>query len=327
MTEHELRQKIVNTAVGYIGCKESDGSHRKIIDLYNAHTPLARGYKVKYTDAWCSTFASAVAIKCGLTDIIPTECGCQAHIALFLKHPSSKWQENGTITPKPGDYIFYNWDDVTQPNDGHADHVGIVEAVTGNTITVIEGNISNSVGRRKLAIGHGQIRGYGLPNYAEKAAGVSGTQGGGTGSTAGKIHTVVAGDTLSKVAAQYGITLATLVAANGIVNQNHITVGQILMLEITAAAAVAKLAALGVITSPDHWAQAASAGRPQHLEPMLIKAAVKIKKAGRRTATAEEGVAALATAGVINTPDYWLANYKTIPNLDALLCALGGAVK
>lgn len=38
-------------------------------------------------------------------------------------------------------------------------------------------------------------------------------------------------------------------------------------------------------------------------------------------------MAALVAAGVINTPDYWLANYDTFPSLDLLLCALGGAVK
>ena len=38
-------------------------------------------------------------------------------------------------------------------------------------------------------------------------------------------------------------------------------------------------------------------------------------------------VAALVAAGVINTPDYWLANYDTFPSLALLLCALGGAVK
>lgn len=75
MTESQLRNKVVKIAVSYLGCKESDGSHRKIIDLYNSHKPLARGYAVQYMDAWCSTFASAVAIAAGLTDIIPTECG------------------------------------------------------------------------------------------------------------------------------------------------------------------------------------------------------------------------------------------------------------
>ena len=36
MTENQLRQKIVDTAVAWLGCKESDGSHKKIIDVYNA---------------------------------------------------------------------------------------------------------------------------------------------------------------------------------------------------------------------------------------------------------------------------------------------------
>ena len=48
MTENELRSKVVSIAQSYIGCKESDGSHKKIIDLYNSHKPLARGYAVKY---------------------------------------------------------------------------------------------------------------------------------------------------------------------------------------------------------------------------------------------------------------------------------------
>ena len=36
------RQKFVNTAASFIGCKEADGSHRQIIDIYNGHKPLAR---------------------------------------------------------------------------------------------------------------------------------------------------------------------------------------------------------------------------------------------------------------------------------------------
>ena len=85
MTEKELRQSYVNAAVSYLGCKESDGSHKKIIDLYNSHKPLARNYAVKYTDSWCAAFVSAMAIKTGLTDIIPTECGCGQMIQLFQK--------------------------------------------------------------------------------------------------------------------------------------------------------------------------------------------------------------------------------------------------
>lgn len=108
--EKAWREYVVYLAQSYIGCKESDGSHKKIVDLYNSHKPLARGYALKYTDSWCSGFASAIAIKAGLTDIIPTEVGCEKHVQLFKNHPISKWEEDGTKAPEPGDYIFYNWD-------------------------------------------------------------------------------------------------------------------------------------------------------------------------------------------------------------------------
>lgn len=169
MTEQEARAKVVSIAQSYIGCKESDGSHKKIIDLYNSHKPLARGYAVKYTDAWCSTFASAVAIAAGLTDIIPTECGCEKHIALFKALGS--WQENDAYVPAPGDYIFYDWNDSGVGDcTGAADHVGIVEKVSGQTITVIEGNYSNAVKRRTLAVNGRYIRGYGVPKYGSGTA-------------------------------------------------------------------------------------------------------------------------------------------------------------
>lgn len=163
------RQKYVNTAASFIGRKESNGSHRQIIDIYNAHKPLAGGYKVKYTDSWCATFVSAMAIKCGLTDIIPTECSCQRMIALFQK--LGAWQENDAYTPKPGDIIFYDWDDSgTGNNTGWSDHVGIVESVSGSTIKVIEGNMSDAVGRRSLKVNGRYIRGYGVPKFKETAS-------------------------------------------------------------------------------------------------------------------------------------------------------------
>ena len=326
MTENQLRQKIVDTAVAWLGCKESDGSHKKIIDVYNAHKPLARGYKVKYTDAWCSTYASAVAIKAGLTDIIPTECGCEKHIELFKK--LGAWKENDAYTPKMGDYIFYNWDDggnyASTDLTASADHVGIVTKVSGNTFTVIEGNKSNAVGYRTMKVNGKYIRGFGTPDYASKAT----ETGGGTSEAGGPtIYTVKAGDTLSKIANTYGTTVDALVKINAIQNKNLIRVGQVLMLQDTTQAAADKLEALGVINSPDYWAQAAEAGKVQYLDILLKKAAQTITKAGARADTPQEGVAALVAAGVINTPEYWLANYDTFPSLDLLLQALGWAVK
>ena len=164
------REKIVAQARSWIGCKESDGSHKKIIDTYNSHSPKARGYTLKVTDPWCSGFASACAIACGATDIIPTEVGCQKHIELFQK--MGIWVEDDSYVPMPGDYIFYDFqDNGVGDNKGTSDHVGIVEKVVDGVITIIEGNYSNAVKRRTLKVNGKYIRGYGVPKYdAEEVA-------------------------------------------------------------------------------------------------------------------------------------------------------------
>lgn len=159
-----MANNIVKQAQAWIGRKESNGTHKAIIDIYNAHKPLARGYKVKYTDEWCATFVSAVAIKLGYTDIIPTECSCQKMIELFKK--KGAWIENENRTPSAGDIIFYDWQDSGKgDNKGNSDHVGIVEKVSGGNITIIEGNYSSAVKRRTLKVNGKYIRGYGVPKY------------------------------------------------------------------------------------------------------------------------------------------------------------------
>ena len=161
--------EFIKQAVQWLGKKESDGTHKAVIDIYNAHNPLPNGYKVKYTDSWCATFVSAVAIKLGYTDIIPIECSCQRMIELFKK--AGRWAENEDRTPQPGDIIFYDWEDKgTGDNQGWSDHVGIVEKVSGGKITVIEGNYSNAVKRRSIAVNGKFIRGFGIPNYDKENA-------------------------------------------------------------------------------------------------------------------------------------------------------------
>ena len=160
-------EKVLELARAWIGKNEADGSHKEIIDIYNAHLPLARGYKVKYTDSWCATFVSAVAIKLGYTDIIPTECGCEKMIDSFKA--INRWIENENRTPKPGNIIFYDYQDKEDYENtdcvGWSDHVGIVESVSDGIITLIEGNYDDAVKRRNLAVNGRYIRGYGVPNY------------------------------------------------------------------------------------------------------------------------------------------------------------------
>lgn len=156
-------KKVLDIMRGWVGCKESDGSHKPIIDIYNAYRPLARGYALRYTDSWCDAAVSAAAIKAGAVSLIGTECGVQEHVQIFKK--LGIWIEDGRITPKPGDIIVYNWEKAPQPNDGYADHIGFVESVTNGLITTIEGNYQDSVKRRKVSVGNGYIRGYARPKY------------------------------------------------------------------------------------------------------------------------------------------------------------------
>lgn len=162
--QNSMAEQFVEQARKWIGKKESDGTHKEIIDVYNKHKPLARGYKVKYTDSWCATFVSAVAIETDCTDLIPTECSCQNQIELFKKIGS--WVEDDFYVPKVGDIIYYDWqDNRTGDNDGWSDHVGIVEKISNGYMTIIEGNYNDAVGRRVIAVNGKYIRGYGVPKF------------------------------------------------------------------------------------------------------------------------------------------------------------------
>jgi LysM repeat protein len=159
---------VVDTAYAWLGRKESNGTHRVIIDTYNTYTPRPRGYKMTYNDAWCAAFVSAVGIKLGLSHIIFPECSCNKMIALFKG--AGRWQEDDYYIPQIGDIVMYDWDDDNKgDNKNQADHVGIVYSVDGNNMKIIEGNISNAVGFRDLPVDGKFIRGYCLPDYAGAA--------------------------------------------------------------------------------------------------------------------------------------------------------------
>lgn len=156
--------EILNKARSYIGVVQGDSKHKAIVNKYNSVKPLPVGYIVKYSDDWCDTFITTLAIETGAVDILGRECGVQRHIDIFKK--LGIWIEDGRITPKPGDIITFNWDDWTQSNDGFADHIGIVESVKNGQITTIEGNTDRACKRRTYQIGNGFIRGYARPKYS-----------------------------------------------------------------------------------------------------------------------------------------------------------------
>ena len=168
MTENQLRSNVVSVMKGWLGWSEANGKFKRIIDTYNDHKPLAQDYKVKYTDEWCATAVSAAFIKAGLTDIGFTECSCNRMITLYKA--KGHWEEKDSYVPKIGDIIMYDWqDNGVGDNVGSADHVGLVTAINGTNLTVIEGNKNEAVAYRSININGKYIRGYCLPDYASKA--------------------------------------------------------------------------------------------------------------------------------------------------------------
>ena len=166
--EQQLRLRLVTAAKQWLGTQEASVSHAQILEIYNLHEPLAQGYEVKLEDNWCAAFASAVAISCNLTDIVPTECGCERQVGLWMD--IGRWEENEKYQPLPGDYIYYAWDDNWKFGNctGWADHVGIVVGTAGPFIKVIEGNKDDQVAYRIIFRHHPEIRGYGLPDFGSK---------------------------------------------------------------------------------------------------------------------------------------------------------------
>lgn len=168
LSEEEMRlntrASMIEQAQAWVGRNEADGSFKSIIDTYNSHTPLARGYELKYTDEWCAGFVSAVAIATGNTDNVPLEVSCPRMIQIAQN--MGIWQENDGYVPSPADIILYDWDDSGNgDNTANPDHVGIVESVSDGVITVIEGNMSEKVGRRSLDVDGRYIRGFITPEY------------------------------------------------------------------------------------------------------------------------------------------------------------------
>ena len=162
--QKDQRSAIVGLAKALVGTKEGSSTHHSIIDRYNAHTPLPRGYRVKYDDAWCATFISYLAIAMDCTDIIPIECSCPRMVELAKS--MGIWVEDDGYTPDAGDIVLHDWQDSgIGENYGSPDHIGLVTETNGKDFVVTEGNYKDSVCTREMTVGGRYIRGYIVPRY------------------------------------------------------------------------------------------------------------------------------------------------------------------
>lgn len=194
MTQNEAIQKVLDLARSEIGYFEKNSRNNLDDKQANAgsgnwtkyaaeldRTNWYNGGKNGY--AWCDVFVDWLFYKC-FGDPIGREMLCQPaksagagclYSAQYYKS-AGRWLTQG---PQPGDQIFFTY------APGEYSHTGIVEAVTGNDVTTIEGNTAEQVARRQYSLYSPNIAGYGRPRWDLAVNGYSGgTANGAGGNTA-----------------------------------------------------------------------------------------------------------------------------------------------
>ena len=112
---------------------------------------------------WCACFVSWCADQCGYIDsgVIPKFAGCVNGVQWFKDR--DQWQDS-SFEPSPGQIIFFDWDNKgsSGPQDGQADHVGIVEKCENGIVYTVEGNSGDSCRQNQYPVGQYEILGYGV---------------------------------------------------------------------------------------------------------------------------------------------------------------------
>ena len=115
---------------------------------------------------WCACFVSWCFNECGYLDTgtAPKFAGCVGGVEWFRSR--GQWADN-TVNPSPGMIVFFDWNDpngASGPQDGEADHVGIVEKCENGIVYTIEGNSGDACRQNQYPVGYYEILGYGILN-------------------------------------------------------------------------------------------------------------------------------------------------------------------
>lgn len=127
------RDKFLKQAKTYIGCNGYDVCIKK----------LAIGAVYD----WCAFSVSSIMKDCGfIGKYINAIQGGAGDIPRYSDGKYGTWFAKGTKNPQAGDLIFFRYAGVVPTDKYFSSHVGIVEAVNGNTLTTLEGNVEGQNG-------------------------------------------------------------------------------------------------------------------------------------------------------------------------------------
>lgn len=148
-------QPVLDLALTQVGTVEGRGGG----------TPFHDQYGIADNQPWCAVWVWTVFANAGRGDLVPKTAWTPAMAQYYRDR--DRWSD----TPQVGDLVFYNW---VGDGTNRIQHVGIVLAVSPDSITTLEGNTSPGAGGsqsngdgvyQRTRPRNSSIVGYGHPAY------------------------------------------------------------------------------------------------------------------------------------------------------------------
>ena len=170
LTEND-RNNVLRIAVSQLGYhegdspKDFDGMNTSGSDNYIEYARLLVPNWNNNSYDWCACFVNW-CLNQARFDKASSEISCRnwvSELTAMGMYQKSK-AHGGSYTPRPADFIFFNWDGKSAP----ANHIGFVLYVTETHVYTVEGNSGNdNVTVRSYALSDARVIGYGTPPYDE----------------------------------------------------------------------------------------------------------------------------------------------------------------
>ena len=169
LTENE-RNNVLRIAISQLGYHEGDsaadfdGMNKSGSGNYIEYARLLVPHYNDNAYEWCACFVNW-CLNQARFDKASSEIGCWKWVGELKT--MNMWQDSaaykGTYTPKPADFIFFNW----KGNNNGSGHIGYVLYTTETHVYTLEGNADNNVTVRSYALDDPNVIGYGTPPYNE----------------------------------------------------------------------------------------------------------------------------------------------------------------
>lgn len=172
----DWRENILAIAQSQLGYRESQRDF--IVDddgKTQGYSCYGDWYGCPYVD-WCSMFCAFVLDYAGIPSYAVPRSASSERLRNEIASQGA-YEKRGEYTPQNGDLIFFDWkDEQSGRRDGEADHIGIVERVSGDTVYTIEGNAGREVQRREYDLEDPAILGYANLGVLMERAGLDETE-------------------------------------------------------------------------------------------------------------------------------------------------------